>query len=629
MRTLVLLVAVLPTLAACSLMGLTDIDMPRCQVDRDCLELSNHEGFPTSCLKLACADDGSCALRPDGEEAFDGFDNDCDGLIDEPSVDAVGAVAQTISPRAEVLVEDVTSEAHVTFADDPTDGAVAAWSWDEPGGDPALFARIGTDLVAGQEMSYARGAAEPGGSSTANLQDLDLDPGCYQATESGGIVGADCDFSELAIGVTDTVDLLGERAVLVAAVNSIGCSEGQLRLGYFELGDLPEVILRGPGRRSNSYLGLDHTDDGRCTGGSRPECAATRTSCGLARPAMAVLDRADATTQALVAWIGAGSGRDECGGEPADVEVVVAYLDSGVFREPFGWVTASNEGVPEVLGSTSGGGRPAVAALPGVGYFVGHGDADGALALHFVHAPPDPTDWNGYTCCVEDDTRDECEGQPWSPLCVGDTQFTDRTGLETVSLESSAAFVHFDAIDPAFGGPVDHVAVALGTVGAGSVEVGVAWREGCGASIVFRRLVFVLSGGIPTSIDEVGPAERLAGPASADQPLGPPSLVYVPSGFVVEGFTRDGSAPANSEDRGGWYVAWTEGPVGSGHIIARRVLELDGRALDRAERIDLTRLDLGPDADANAPSLHSTGSGAGFVYHDLGAAALVGGEIAP
>jgi hypothetical protein len=305
------------------------------------------------------------------------------------------------------------------------------------------------------------------------------------------------------------------------------------------------------------------------------------------------------------------------------VEVVVVFLDSGVFREPFGWVTASNEGVPEMLGRTTGGGRPAVAALPGVGTFVGHGDADGALALHFVHALPDPPEWNGYTCCIEDDERDECDGQPESPLCVGeDTRSTDRTGLETVSLESSASFVHFDAIDPAFGGPVDHVAIALGAAGADAVEVGVAWREGCGASIAFRRLVFALSGGVPAELAEVGPAEQLAGPASADQPLGPPSLVHIPSGFVVEGFSRDGSAPATPEDLGGWYAAWTEGPVGSGRVIARRILDFDGRMLEH-ERIELSTAG----SNARAPYLYVTEGGVSFVFQDLTGGAMVGGVL--
>lgn len=595
--------------AGCSFMGLDDIELPPCQDDEECVPLSLHEGYDSSCRKHVCRQ-GECVPHRDGDEAHDGWDNDCDGLIDEPGV----AEQQTIVPSGTTGVENVKASARMDFSHNSDDGLAVAWS--DPDSGAGRFALLDSTNLAVKQMSYLRSQDE------TELNSYALEPDCHRLRDDGSVRSAECNLTEVAVGLTARPAIHHNRAVLVASVNSRGCAAGQLRLGYFELE--PElqakVILRGPLRRSNSYLGVDLTDDGACTGGSRAGCSSEATSCGLARPAMVVIDREGHPPQALVAWIGDHNRRGQCGGEAAPVEVIGAFLETSVLEGGFGWVTATNEAVPQRLGQTGGGGRPGAAVLPGQGCFVGYGNEDGGLALHFVPVLPDPPEYDGFTCCVAGDEREECEGEP---VCSGPE---DRTGLET---EPIGGVIDFEAIEAGAGGPVDHVAISLGTVDEGSVELGLAWLEGCGSgteAIVFRRLVLDVDGGAPGEIVEVGPAERLV---RRGEGLGPPALAYWPEGFVNEGFARDGSREATDHDLGGWLAAWAEesGEGGTGRVIARRVLELDGHALDEQERIELTQMGVGAEVDARAPFLYTSESGVRFIYHDRANGVLVSGDV--
>ena len=613
MRALVLCFAVLQLVSGCSFMGYSEIDLPRCQVDSDCLPLGARRGFHPACLKFSC-EDGTCVRRRDGEEVHDGFDNDCDGLVDEPGVASDGSRSQTIAPFDVHRIEGVAETARISYSTSPGDTVVAAWAVRESDTGTGWVAQLGSEPGAVEPMSYVRGVAEPGGSGIdPDLHDTDLQPGCYGARGSG-IVGGDdlCDFVEVALGVTNGLgDGAGEA--LVATVNSVGCAAGQLRLGYLELGGAPGVIVRGPLRRSNSYLGVDLTDDGVCTGGNRVEGF----SSGIARPAVSVADRDGHSPQALIAWIGDHNQREECGGGRASVEVVGAFLETSSYGGGFGWVTATDEATPQLLGYTEGGGRPGVALLGDVGYLVGFGDGDGNLSLHFLPAPDNPPRYDGYTCCGPEDSHEECRDVEL--VCAG---VEDRTDLEIGPIEG---IVSLGSIDPGFGGVVDHVAISVGAVDGSAVEVGIAWLEGCGTSeesIVFRRLVLSARGGVPVAVAETGLAERLAGPLPSDRGVGAPTLAYLDSGFVSDDFERDGRR-ATEDDLGGWVVVWDDGPEGGGRVVGRRVLALDGRVLDEAERFDLTGP--GQGLDARSPALSQQSVGLVFVFHDQAGGALVTG----
>ena len=598
-------ICLIPLLAGCSLMGITDIDLARCRTDEDCLPLSERKGLHPECLRYACTDEGSCVIRPENEEVWDGFDNDCDGVIDEPTVDAEGNVVQTITPEVATIVEGVPSTARIAYAANPSGGVLVSWTVDRGGADEGWFTRFDLENPSAEQMGYLH-------DDTNDLENLNLRQGCYRRRGEKQIGGPMlCDFSEVALGVTKNAVLHEHQALFVASVSTFGCAEGQLRIGFFELGEDPNVILLGPGKRSNSYLGVDlpedvdGDDEGTCS-----EVAPEGTkSKGVARPAMVVSEQGGRPPQALVSWIADANGRDECGGRSAPVQVIGAFLESHAAHfGGFGWVTTTNEGRSQNLGWTAGGGRPAVASVGELGYFVGYGDEGGNLNLHFIPVLVDPPEYDGFTC--------------------NDCDVHDRTGLMTDAIEG---IVDFEPIEPSFDGPVDHVEISVGTIDETSIELGVAWLEGCGAdgaSVVFRRLIFVSQEGRPTEDVELGPAERLAGPAQFDRRLGVPTLAYLDEGFVLEGFVQDGSM-ASGQDLGGWYVSWSEGPSGGAQVFVRRVLELDGRTLEHEGPIGISQSDFTNLVDVGDSFLALDNSDITMVFRERTSEMLLRGRLSP
>ena len=76
-------------LTSCTFMGLDNIDLPQCQSDQDCMDAFNMaEGLYPDCHAFACVPDGDrhTCQRIEGE-ICDGFDNDCDMIVDEGQPD--------------------------------------------------------------------------------------------------------------------------------------------------------------------------------------------------------------------------------------------------------------------------------------------------------------------------------------------------------------------------------------------------------------------------------------------------------------------------------------------------------------------------------------------------------------
>ncbi len=599
-------------LAGCSVV-ITDFEPVKCTSDEMCADHNVIEGLPATCRAFYCSD-GACLRYGRDVEMCDGLDNDCDGLIDEPGPGDDGELSQTLEQGIEArsLVSSLGRPSGIAYGLGRDGEVTAVWSLPDTSSREAGYAVIGyqPELIVSEgvlrHLTGCQGEEECGGRV---FESTDLFEGCFHATGTGSDpMRRLCSFAEVAVdGSSDPG--------FVVSINTDGCSEGQLRVGSLESNgeDFLASVLLGPHRRSNSYLGIDpgFDSEGRlaetCGDGEEPVCGESTTGCGATQPAIAGLRGAD-DPQALVAWLGAERGRSECGGEEAAVLLAAVHLQTGTRTgDPYHWVTASNEARPQALGRTRGGGAPAIISYRGVGYFVGFGDTTGGLGLHFVPPADTPKSFEEEECT----DIDTC---PWT-----------RNGLETGPI---TGLIDFDLLDSVSDGPVDHVALSLGHYDGGEAILGIAWLEGCGTEEVavgFRRVSIELERSAPTGVIDSEPAVRLSLPANGGEEPGPPQVVFVPDGFVLEGYSRDGSEPVETGRGGGWIVAWSSrSSAQAARIVARRVLELDGLPLHDAELIELSSGPGRQDVEATDPFLFVRGDGIEILFREKRSEELMG-----
>ncbi len=505
------------------------------RVAPDCASAPLAQGLPVDCNDAV----------PSGTEVCNGIDDDCDAIIDEHFV-VDGVASNPLPAEAPVaLAMGLAAPARAAYA--PGVDALAMTHVD---GNQTRFSLVtGSTPVPSVSLGFAR-AADLGSLSSSTLAD-----GCHRQNADGTFGIGDCRFHELGLALT------GEN-VFTTVVSQGGCNAGQVRVGYFPRGEsgAPRVIQRGPLRRSNAFFGVDVDTAGLpCTGASRASGVL-----GAARPSVAALDLAGDEDQALTAWIADAFARDECGGTDADVEVLGLHVQQDRFGDVYGWVTASDEARPQVVGRTSGGGAPGIGVWEGTGYLVGFGAPGGGVSLVFVDPMEAPAAYDR-TAAPDDRT-----GVETAPLTI--------TDLGTIPTDSLA----------------DDVVVAFGSIQSGGIYAGVAWREGCGGegTIHFRQL-FVAQGGGAVSIDESRSFEAIELSASATA-VGPPAIVYQFSGMLEPGVARaDGRPMATTQSDGGWIVAWADasepdpGPTDDTRVLARRVSELDGSLLSSDELLVL------------------------------------------
>jgi len=447
-----LALAIATAFGGCTILNLDGFSLPNCDDAADgnpaytdgdhlCAAILNEEnGFPAAdrCRPYACrrADDGppSCVLANDVERC-DGFDNDCDGLVDEGLQDRFDPRAVEADPEffrtghtgmdlASVSVAPGVSNVTVTFTDVDDD----AWS----------FAR---GMLAADFRYGHNDTNQPWPRTTESLT---VDQ-CWRQSFPGagsGIGGApefastNCSFASIA---TDRVQGVG----LIAAINTrAGCVDGQLRVGH-TTAEEPDIFqVNGPFERSNSFLGVGLTSDGRCTATQTPECQAAiegtqnspcdpdcadgeycdgtscvansectndgacsgdgRCLCGECVSGAAYdraqfcgvsdLDIAGTTpisdqTSGVVAFT-SGSRQFRCGNFERDVAIIGASLVRSAGSSSLDFVTTTNEAVPQVLGQTRAASAPAVYGLEDQYVVAYPTPSSDALSIHVVDGFP-------------------------------------------------------------------------------------------------------------------------------------------------------------------------------------------------------------------------------------------------
>jgi len=338
-------------------------------------------------------------------------------------------------------------------------------------------------------------------------------------------------------------------------IETAGCADGRLRAGWLT----PDGTLNvfGPEARSNIWLGIDvgEFSSRMCSGADRAMGAP-----GATQPAVAALGPADAP-QALAVYLGDSALRDRCGTlTSAPVEAI------GLIRETGGpaintWLTGTNDGHPQTIGETRGGGAPAVVAIGALGWVVGYpqATADPAtpVALHFVGRVEPP--------------------MVYLPRLPDGTPRPAHLRRETAPLAPDAPFVELPAT-----GSADYVRVAVGAVRGRVYDLGVTWLEGC-SGVPIESVWFSL-----VRFDPRSPSTATATtPTKISTPArgGFPTIVYAgaASPFVTPGWSRvAGGTPVAANERGGFVVAWAgtgfENP--SEGVSAVRVSEADGLPID-------------------------------------------------
>ncbi len=593
--------------AGCSLMGLGEFDIPQCEEEgtarnEPCQVLNDQHGLSEQdCMIYQCSKEGpGCELRerdwdndsvvapqcadrvaegteidcddsradrsPGNLEICDGIDNDCDMIIDEGS----------IAPReTHISVEDAEEVENAVYTREIEGQIGVVYQSSDKTAHWSVIGVSGSDLPPKESLHYAYQLEQDNpGINTAPAN------GCPETLDSTEL----CNFADIS------ADRVGGDW-LVAAVNTQGCGAGQLRIGHLDAdsSNNDNLVIRGPFQHSNIFRGIDR--EGPCTGGSRGE------PLGAARPAVAAQVPENGLPQALIAWLGDTVERDRCGGgtsfEEVDVEVIGAWREICTNTDPdMKWTSATNfqsdsseyqrGALPQQIGRTRGGGRPAIVSWEkGRGYFLAYGDADGGVSLHFIPVFDDPEKYEYLSTAI----------RSTDPLEFG----------QSINIDAGS------------GGNPDHVVLAPGRYDDNSseLEIGVAWQEGCGtdsSSVWFCTITF--TAGPNAYFTASDPIEVVRTDDSGRKQA--QTIAYLPAGLVTNGYERNGET-ADESSSGGWVVAWTDWQQGVGlQMLARRILELDGRLIEE----DPIRLSATGD-DPNHPALYHAGDGLlGFVFHD-------------
>ncbi|MBN1652601.1 MAG: putative metal-binding motif-containing protein [Deltaproteobacteria bacterium] len=560
----------------CSLMGLDDITTVKCRdeeggkPDNSLCEPLNQSLPKDACRVYQCAEDGiGCVLSikdsdgdnaidsrcknadreakyrldcddttderaPDKEEKPDGIDNDCDLIVDE------GQIVDLNAPNA--LEHNAGGEpSHIVYSSGSAGEVFLSYQVDEQQVKLAYLSDLSQPAYYSLDPDGGEACRTLCNPEKCSDDEVDV------AHPELRVKRSKCKFSEVVAGTG--------FPRLAAGINQEGVTVGQLRVGFID--ENPKFINQVPSGNgleraslSNTYNGIDVDIDAPTpySGESHPS------SPGAGRLNIASSKPEGRSPRALLTWVGDKVERESCpnAANPVPVQALGLWLEEVIDKR---WVQASNNAVPQTLGQTLGGGRPAVALWPreanDKGYFVAYSDQEGQVVLHYISELGELPDYQSE--------------ESWN----------------TPALTIHAAYRFSSARDGA-----DHVAIAPANSleirsvcgpGQTGLEIGVAWQQGCAsadASIFFAVVGFV------TATETFCLQREIVEIAAGDATQGGfiPTIVYLAEGFVEPGFGE--GITAGEKTKGGWLVAWV-GPKENGDAVyAQRVAEFDGKRLD-------------------------------------------------
>jgi hypothetical protein len=579
-------------LHGCSLAVSQEVEPPRCQRSAQCEVLNGVDGVARESRRRWYCPPGPAGLRvctlgdldEDGDrespdalaggtdcddtdprrgrrqvEAPDGIDNDCDGVIDEGvwrdgAAVALGAAPTPVVTFAGSVRSDGSAAVAMTSGDNH--GALARVDGGALRVAPVTYRSVYLDFSIPREA--------PGRCSYPDVAS-----------------GAACDLGDLAAVEASPSQWFS------ASVNTVGCASGQLRLGWFSDADFAVVLDARPGGRgSNVGFGVDVGPESHCGGFTRMPPVR-----GAARPSIAALPaEAGQASRGLVTWHARAANAVACGA-PAKVETLGVWLASGPDErgDSRSWVMATDDGRPQVLGVTEGGGRVATTAMGEGGFVVAYGRQGGTIAVQVVAG------------------------------------FAVPAGSASVALDvSRSVFV----LATSATAPIDGVALAPGATREGRPELGVAWREGCGpgGALRFARVRFDPTD--PARSEASAPVTLAASGAEV------PAIAYVEDGMRVRG-TRVGERTLGERDDGGWVIAWIDHAEGGLRARAQRVSELDGALLPATSEgtAPEAAVEIAALSGGSAGITLGRGDGSGgalrYLLHEGGAARWLGGGLMP
>jgi hypothetical protein len=527
------LLALAPLLGRCSLV-VSVVEVPACRPASDDCEVLNREMAiaATACDRWVCSPRSLRCERTadadgDGELRVGCGGNDCDDANARRSSRGTEACDGLDNNCDQVVDEGVLARATATTTSVPLGADVDRLSASSVG---SLAPGVSWHVTGGQQQGVAvlrSGEAQVGPLGSLRYQMQQGNDTTQPLALSDGCPDGSCGFGDLALDDTATASDWFATAIDVA-----GCTAGRVRVGLLRTAGAQAGSFQavGPESRSTSFRGI-----GACGEGATA-------------PTVARLQEGPALPRALASWVGSPDDRRSCE-TAAPVQVVGLWMEAAA--TPIPWVNATHGGAAQTLGMTRGRGRPAVVSWHradgalGFGWFAAWADAAGGVAVQFV--------------------------PPMGELPAFSPTLPPMTSRTTPDLDLSIAPGRIEAGST----PSDSVVLATGPQGAEGIALGIAWLDACSTgtgNVWFSRAIYQAT----ARTFNVLPRVQL----SAGGMAGGPALAYVNDEFVTGAFARGGATAGDGADgrRGGWLVAWAEGP----RVMGRRIAALDGAPLDGA-----------------------------------------------